>query len=973
MSNYLYQLVAKSFNLIDTIQPLVLSVFEPLPESTLDWEPSTLTTEETELETTSEAEKFPNFEIVQSLESRSPTTNLQIFEEITNPLSTNLTSTPVHSSRQIPELTPDLAEEPSFELSLGEPFPESVLSQITTDNLLLTPNTKVETNNTPPITAPTRLSQKQLTEIDSVVSSGQSPELGSWEESPTQPLSESEMISPATNQVASPPNSEPLKPAPVPETKPSLSSHVVSVLTTESNISLSNLIDHQSQPQPKSLPQQPIEINRLSLSLQSPFKPDLQISFDENLTEAVVFPFVPQEKTFSQPSLNTTIFRTAIAKENNPPVSRLVVEKLGKLTTQSFNNQLIEINPVASLYTSPSDFSHYMDKSTRNLIPDQASLLGNGENLKPLEFQERGLESEKFERRFPAMAEPMLRASKAFQDRSFAEPVKSHISPQVLHLPQSPTQVQTETSTILSIASVLQQEKFATENLHKQPTEINQVFTHSLSPQVESFELSPVQLQSEATAMSTTGNSWRGYAYAPAITQVLPLTSALGVETSTPASNPAIQPQEQLVSELPQKQPLQITGNISSPQVQKLMSSEILSSQILEEPTAMSTTGFANASDIAQVLPLTPALAVETITPTSNTAIQIQEQLLNELPQQQPLQIPGNISSPPVQKLISSEILSSQILEKPTAMSTTGFANAQSPDSPQAIAPIIDRTLSNSHKQTLTPTIDRETNVRRPHSKLASDLPEIPQRFVHKNVLSIQPLLTAASPELSSLQTNSSTASFGDNLSSFITFQPATQLAAIHSDIIPAPIPASHPSTAGTDIQPQVRKADSHLSDFRRNEASIQEVGSQNHNTNYHKHTSIQRTNRNEGIVSSPVDNLILPQNAPPNLSMYADRNKNVVQSSYFRQLEESDLRPLSGSISDMTVKSLSVIAASSKEDQKRYSEHLETPPVIQVTIGRLEVRSTAPVPPLPRPKPRPATSVMSLNEYLHRRGGGKR
>ncbi|WDD37028.1 hypothetical protein PQG02_35050 (plasmid) [Nostoc sp. UHCC 0926] len=255
------------------------------------------------------------------------------------------------------------------------------------------------------------------------------------------------MISPATNQVASPTNSDPLKPAPVAETKSSLSSSVISVLTTESNTSLSNPIDHQSQPQPKSLPQQPIEINRLALSLQSPLKPDLQIYFDENLT----VPFVPQEKIFSQPSLNTTIFRTAIAKENNTPISRLVVEKLGELTTQSFNNQPIEINRVASLYTSPSDFSHYMDKSTRNLIPDQASLLGNGENLKPLELQKRGLESEKFERRFLAMAEPMLRASKAFQDRNFAEPVKSHTSPQVQHLPQSPTQVPTETSTILSI------------------------------------------------------------------------------------------------------------------------------------------------------------------------------------------------------------------------------------------------------------------------------------------------------------------------------------------------------------------------------------------------------------------------------------------------------------------------------------------------------------------------------------------
>ncbi|MHC5939138.1 hypothetical protein [Nostoc sp.] len=964
MSNYLYQLVAKSFNLIDTIQPFVLSVFEPLPESTLDWE-SSMTTEETELETTSEAEKFPNFESVQSLESRSPATTGQIFEEITNPLSTNLTSTPLQSSRQIPELTPNLAEEPDFELSLVEPFPESVLSQVTTDNLLLTPNTELETNNPPPITAPTRLAHKQLTDIDSVVSSVQSSELRSRKQFLTQPFSESEMISPATNQVASSPNSDPLKPPPVAETKPSLSSRVISVLTTESNTSLSNPIDQQSQPQPKSLSEQPIpiEINPLALSLQSPLKPDLQIYFDENLR----VPFVPQEKTFSQPSLNTTIFRTAIAKENNTPISKLITEELGEFTTPSFNNQLIEINRVASLYTSTSDFSRYMEKSTPNLTTDQGFLLGNGENLKPLDLQERGLEIEQFERRFPAMVS--LRANKAFQEIGFLDPVKSNISLQGMHLKQSPTQVQAEISTILSIPSVLQQEKFATENLHKQFTEINQVSTHFVSPHVESFELSPSQLQSELLASASD------------IAQVLPLTPALTEQTITPTSNTAIQLQEQLVNELPQQQPLQITGNISSPPVQKLLRSEILFSQILEEPTVMSTTGFANAQSpdspqaIAPIIDRTLSNShKQTLTPTILIPIVLQqEKFATENLIKQPTeinQVSTHFVSPHVE---SFELSPSQLQSEATAMSTTGFANSQSPDSPQAIAPIIDRTLSNSHKQTLTPRIDKQTNVRLPHSKLASALPEIPQRFVHKNVLSIQPLVTDASPKLSSLQTNSSTASFGDNLPSFVTSQPATQLAAIHSDIIPAPTPASHPSTAGTDIQPQVSFSDSHLSDSRGNEASVQEVGSQNHNTNYHKHTGIQKTNPNEGIVSSPVDNLILPQNAPPNLSMYAERDKNGVQSSYFRQLEESDLRPLSGSISHMTVKSLSVIAASSKKDQKRDSEHLETPPVIQVTIGRLEVRSTAPVPPLPRPKPRPATSVMSLNEYLHRRGGGKR
>ncbi|MEH1804402.1 hypothetical protein, partial [Nostoc sp.] len=129
-----------------------------------------------------------------------------------------------------------------------------------------------------------------------------------------------------------------------------------------------------------------------------------------------------------------------------------------------------------------------------------------------------------------------------------------------------------------------------------------------------------------------------------------------------------------------------------------------------------------------------------------------------------------------------------------------------------------------------------------------------------------------------------------------------------------------------------------------------------------------QQINRNQGILTSPVENLILPQNASPNLSMSAERGKDGVKSLYFTQLEESDFRPLSQPINDLTVENLSVIADSSKKAQKRSSKDLDTPPKIQVTIGRLEIRNAAPPPPPPRPKPRTATSVMNLNEYLQRR-----
>ena len=462
-----------------------------------------------------------------------------------------------------------------------------------------------------------------------------------------------------------------------------------------------------------------------------------------------------------------------------------------------------------------------------------------------------------------------------------------------------------------------------------------------------------------------------------------------------------------------------------------------------------------------------------------------------------------------------------------------------------ANASTIDSTLANSHKQSLTSTIATET-IAEPQEKLTYNVPENQQRFVQKNVSSIQPLLAHASAKLSSLQTNSSTAPFINNLSSFVASQPITQLTAINSDIIPTP--ALHPSTLGIDIQSQVNFSDSHLSDFRPEKASAQEVGSQNYNKSDRQHIAIQKIgvveqwdelgqagremnvnyvhhpanmqrqqinrnqgiltspvenlilpqnpspnlfmsadrfkkrqhitiqkigvveqwdelgqvgremnvnyvhhpanmqrqqinrnqgiltspvenlilpqnpspnlfmsadrfkkrqhitiqkigvveqwdelgqvgremnvnyahhpanmqrqqiNPNQGILTSPVENLILPQNASPNLSMSADRGKDGVGSSYFRQLEESDFRPLSQPINDLTLKNLSVIARSSKKLQKRSPAKYDAPPPIQVTIGRLEIRNAAPAPPPLRPKPRPATSVMSLNEYLQRR-----
>jgi hypothetical protein len=158
MSNYLNQLVAKNLNLVDTVQPFLLSVFGFLPESVPEmgseesWEinqeivmgsgDSAITTE---LETSSQAQILANSEIMQRLElqamaaptsSPSPvgdaartetlprTTNtnqLQTSGDINNPLSTSLIPGLTHYWEQPPTATSFLADKSDSQPSSSQP------------------------------------------------------------------------------------------------------------------------------------------------------------------------------------------------------------------------------------------------------------------------------------------------------------------------------------------------------------------------------------------------------------------------------------------------------------------------------------------------------------------------------------------------------------------------------------------------------------------------------------------------------------------------------------------------------------------------------------------------------------------------------------------------------------------------------------------------------------------------------------
>jgi hypothetical protein len=57
--------------------------------------------------------------------------------------------------------------------------------------------------------------------------------------------------------------------------------------------------------------------------------------------------------------------------------------------------------------------------------------------------------------------------------------------------------------------------------------------------------------------------------------------------------------------------------------------------------------------------------------------------------------------------------------------------------------------------------------------------------------------------------------------------------------------------------------------------------------------------------------------------------------------------------------------------EQRRGTPAPQQAPTVHVTIGRIEVRATPP--PVPPPKQRTTPPVMSLDDYLRQRDGGRR
>ena len=206
MSNYLNQLVAKSFNLTDTVQPLLVSMFEPIPESAgmvgvvdSNWEQQAVSNEESQLETEWDTWISTIFAIEEPSEWQLPSTlhsgespatstpeelnyqespdlisaSASDFEELQSTdltpasasdfeelQSTDLTLASALISEELLKLAPQLPQvnsEPSPNETLSqpiviEPTTEQVLSN--PDRQKLTPAVEVETNlsqATPPV------------------------------------------------------------------------------------------------------------------------------------------------------------------------------------------------------------------------------------------------------------------------------------------------------------------------------------------------------------------------------------------------------------------------------------------------------------------------------------------------------------------------------------------------------------------------------------------------------------------------------------------------------------------------------------------------------------------------------------------------------------------------------------------------------------------------------------------------------
>ncbi|HEY9604352.1 MAG TPA: hypothetical protein V6C85_22240, partial [Allocoleopsis sp.] len=348
MSNYLNHLVARSLNQIDTVQPLVRSMFEPPPESAdlvedadWNWEQLAVTAsvEETEMAMEWETQLSTVASVEELLDWQTPASYLYAPDELGYPPPTDFTSNSAEYPGQGSVLTAQGRNPINWEPSLGQE--NRVIPSATKRALLpssrqsLTPDIEVETNTVP--SSPDAQQQRQLApktsgqqpvEMNRLVSSSKSSEITSSPRFSSQPALEPEVIVLDTQRVQ-----------PISDIEP-----ITRTIAREANPARSHPSPkHQGQPTAESSSKQPIEIHQVVSSSEPLDVMNVPPSLSQPHSQPAVSPSTPDKQRST----------SAIARTTNPVPLHPEAEQPEMSAPNSSPQQPVETHRVVSSLDEP--------------------------------------------------------------------------------------------------------------------------------------------------------------------------------------------------------------------------------------------------------------------------------------------------------------------------------------------------------------------------------------------------------------------------------------------------------------------------------------------------------------------------------------------------------------------------------------------------------------------------------------------
>ncbi len=621
MSNYLNQLVAKNLNQIDTVQPFLLSVFGFLPESPGEmgsaesWGinqeivmggggDSTMTTE---LETSPEAQRFTNSDMVQSGEWRALATQLKTSGDINNSPATGfgLTPTPNQYSEQPATATSFLANK-SDSVSSAQTFPQPVEILPTTDRISPTPNTQLFSSSSA-YSGSGQFTDKESEAISSPGVPQTKPVTKSGEPQPVETY-DAVSLSPSPKGVSSQPSLTPSKSEPV--TRETTTAQVPPTnkrqpLTLESggktNIPLSEPTGIIQKQDGLFLSKQPeAEISPSSKVIREKF------AFHQSQPDSVASA-PPSSEVLG--ALNTKPLMPGLRLETNTGSLQPAVEQLTRTVTESEGLQSLRIHETDSL--SPSS----------KVVSSQPSL--TQPKLEPVTRETTTAQVPPTNKRQPLTSQPGGETN-----TPLSEPTGIIQKQDGLFLSKQP-------EAEISPSSKVMREKFASHQ--SQPDSVA-----SASPSSE----------------------------VPGALNTKPLMPGLRLETNTVSLQPAVEQLTQPVTESEGLQPVKIHETDSFSPSSKVMREKFVSHQSQPDSVASALPG-SEVLGALNTKPLMPGLTVEANTGSLQPAVEQLTRTVTESEGLQSLRIHETDSLSPSSKVVSSQPSLTQSLSEPVPIKRT--------------------------------------------------------------------------------------------------------------------------------------------------------------------------------------------------------------------------------------------------------------------------------------------------------------